>query len=130
MDTSSSASSVRPTHRQRAPSLIPNLEATVEIVKQGWLNKQGGAKGGRKSWKRRWFVLKEDCLYYKESPESTVLLGAMPLHGCHILDLGCLTQSPPPPHNESQVVCHECKKAFTFLERKHHCRHCGNTFCR
>jgi hypothetical protein len=31
--------------------LIPNLsQAQVEIVKQGWINKQGGAKGGRKSW--------------------------------------------------------------------------------
>ena len=37
--------------RPRAPSLIPNMDtATVEIVKQGWINKQGGAKGGRKSW--------------------------------------------------------------------------------
>jgi len=37
--------------RPRAPSLIPNLdEAQVEIIKQGWINKQGGAKGGRKNW--------------------------------------------------------------------------------
>ncbi len=33
--------------------VVPKIEeiaATVEVVKQGWLNKQGGAKGGRKSW--------------------------------------------------------------------------------
>lgn len=109
MDSASSLSSIHrnlgvPT-RRRDPSLIPNIDDhAVEIVKQGWLNKQGGAKGGRKSWsgnaqenttkhtrhfthtsltsvhlcssmmmcrKRRWFVLKEDCLYYKESPEVT-----------------------------------------------------------
>lgn len=54
--------------------------------------------------------------------QSTVLLGVMPVHGCHILDLGCLTQSAPPVHNETQTMCHECKKPFTFLDRKHHCR--------
>ena len=53
----------------------------------------------------------------------------MGVNGCHILDLGCLTESAPPAHNETQTVCHECKKPFTFLDRKHHCRHCGNTFC-
>src|SRR4051812_32772167 len=53
----------------------------------------------------------------------------MPLHGCHILDLGCLTESAPPPNNDTQTVCHECKKPFNFIDRKHHCRHCGNTFC-
>ena len=65
------------------------------------------------------------CVYL----QSTVLLGVMPVHGCHILDLGCLTQSAPPAHNELQTMCHECKKSFTFIDRKHHCRHCGNTFC-
>jgi len=118
-----------PTAAQPA-TLIPNLdEAHVEIMKQGWLYKQGGAKGGRKNWKRRWFELKEGCLYYKESPESVVLLGVMPLHGCHILDLGGLTQGAPPVFNETQTLCHECKKPFTFMDRKHHCRHCGNTYC-
>lgn len=61
--------------------------------------------------------------------QSSVLLGVMGVNGCHILDLGCLTESAPPAHNETQTVCHECKKPFTFLDRKHHCRHCGNTFC-
>ncbi|CCH58688.1 hypothetical protein TBLA_0A08990 [Henningerozyma blattae CBS 6284] len=25
--------------------------------------------------------------------------------------------------------CHYCNKQFTFWERKHHCRHCGDIFC-
>lgn len=83
----------------------------------------------RRHRKRRWFILKEDCLYYKESPDSLVLLGVMPVHGSHLLDLGGLTQSAPPAPIETQTVCHECKRPFTFLDRKHHCRHCGNTFC-
>lgn len=41
-------------HRARQPSLIPNLDdQQVEVVKQGWISKQGGAKGGRKSWSVR-----------------------------------------------------------------------------
>ncbi len=38
--------------------LRPNLEYSLLRVVQG------GARGGRKSWKRRWFVLKEASMYY------------------------------------------------------------------
>jgi hypothetical protein len=32
---------------------------------------------------------------------------------------------------DDQIVskCHECKKKFNMLVRKHHCRHCGRVFC-
>jgi hypothetical protein len=72
--------------------------------------------------KRRWFVLKEDCLYYKESPDSPAFLGVMGIMGCSILDLGALARSAPPAPVETETVCRECKKPFTFMDRKHHCR--------
>jgi hypothetical protein len=31
------------------------------MIKEGWLTKCGG---GHKSWKRRWFILQENLLYY------------------------------------------------------------------
>jgi hypothetical protein len=30
-------------------------------VKEGWLTKQGGE---RKNWKKRWFLLQDNILYY------------------------------------------------------------------
>jgi len=34
-----------------------------------------------------------------------------------------------PPRNESVTDCRSCKRRFTFLFRKHHCRRCGRIFC-
>jgi serine/threonine protein kinase len=51
---------------------------STQIYKEGFLLKKGGCKGGRKNWKRRYFVIKERCLfYYKESKET--LLGVLML---------------------------------------------------
>jgi len=39
----------------------------TNLFKQGYLKKQGGFKGGTKSWKKRWFVLNNETLsYYKD----------------------------------------------------------------
>jgi hypothetical protein len=32
-------------------------------------------------------------------------------------------------HDEEGKNCSNCKKAFTFLKRRHHCRNCGHLFC-
>jgi len=44
--------------------------------REGWLVKQGGTW---KSWKRRWFVLSDRCLYYFQHTAETVPKGIIPL---------------------------------------------------
>eukprot|EP01029_Cantina_marsupialis_P002172 TRINITY_DN1198_c0_g1_i1.p1 TRINITY_DN1198_c0_g1~~TRINITY_DN1198_c0_g1_i1.p1 ORF type:complete len:143 (+),score=45.76 TRINITY_DN1198_c0_g1_i1:98-526(+) len=38
-----------------------------KIVKQGYLEKLGGAAGGHKNWKKRWFIYHENTITYYES---------------------------------------------------------------
>ena len=42
--------------------------------KEGWLWKQGGRY---KSWKRRWFVLNDGCLYYFQHTAENVPKGKL-----------------------------------------------------
>lgn len=49
--------------------------------KEGWLTKQGGRV---KNWKRRWFILSEDRLYYYKKPGDMTPLGFIPLSRCCI----------------------------------------------
>ena len=39
--------------------------------REGWLWKQGGRY---KSWKRRWFILNDNCLYYFEFTTDKVII--------------------------------------------------------
>ena len=96
-------------------------EPEVVIAKSGYLTKQGGARGGRKNWKKRFFVLKEDCLFYYS--EENNLLGVMPVHQSRLYDFS--GESRPPPKFISRPFCCECKNKFSFGTRSHHCRfHC------
>ncbi|KNC55764.1 ankyrin repeat protein [Thecamonas trahens ATCC 50062] len=47
----------------------------------GWLVKRGGGTSllGRKSWKRRWFVLRSKVISYYEGSGSTEVLGSIPM---------------------------------------------------
>jgi len=53
-----------------------NLFAQSSCYKQGWLKKQGGMI---KTWKRRWFVLRDKRLYYYENEKSEEAIGLIPL---------------------------------------------------
>ncbi|XP_013391578.1 cytohesin-1-like isoform X4 [Lingula anatina] len=59
--------------------------------KEGWLWKQGGRY---KSWKRRWFILNDNCLYYFEYTTDKEPRGIIPLENIQVLD-GKLDKNRP-----------------------------------
>lgn len=65
------------------------MDAGVSVYhnaeKKGWLLKRGGRI---KTWKRRWFVLNDNCLYYFKHPKDKQPLGIIPLE-----NLGVRTSS-------------------------------------
>ncbi|CRK90340.1 CLUMA_CG004014, isoform A [Clunio marinus] len=61
--------------------------------KEGWLWKQGGRY---KSWKRRWFILNDNCLYYFEYTTDKEPRGIIPLE--NILVRECKVADKSKPH--------------------------------
>lgn len=58
------------------------------LLRWGYLTKRGGAKGGRKSWKKRWFVLAAGAgdeghtlSYYKNEKDMKTPLGVIQING-------------------------------------------------
>ncbi|KAG8230896.1 hypothetical protein J437_LFUL002927 [Ladona fulva] len=52
--------------------------------KEGWLWKQGGRY---KSWKRRWFILNDNCLYYFEYTTDKEPRGIIPLENIRVREV-------------------------------------------
>ena len=48
---------------------------------QGYLTKEGGK---HKSWRKRWFILADNCLYYFKSPSDKEPLGIIPLENLEV----------------------------------------------
>ena len=59
-----------------------SLPTSQPIIKQGYMWKRGGNHGGRTNWKKRWFVLLGDALYYMESRSDRSPRGRVALSGC------------------------------------------------
>lgn len=63
----------------------------ADIIWEGFMLKQGGARGGFKTWRKRWIrITLEDLSYYKheaDSSTSLTVLGVMPLKNATILDV-------------------------------------------
>ncbi|XP_055295898.1 cytohesin-1-like isoform X1 [Sitodiplosis mosellana] len=62
--------------------------------KEGWLWKQGGRY---KSWKRRWFILNDNCLYYFEYTTDKEPRGIIPLENILVREI----------HDRSKPHCFE-----------------------
>lgn len=52
--------------------------------REGWLSKQGGRY---KSWKRRWFILNDNCLYYFEYTTDKEPRGIIPLENIQVREV-------------------------------------------
>ncbi|XP_054763867.2 cytohesin-1-like [Lytechinus pictus] len=52
--------------------------------KEGWLMKQGGRY---KTWKRRWFILTDNCLYYFEFTTDREPKGIIPLENLQVQEV-------------------------------------------
>jgi len=53
--------------------------------KEGWLMKQGGNR--YKTWKRRWFILDDKCLYYFEYTHDKEPKGIIPLENLQVREV-------------------------------------------
>ena len=47
---------------------------------QGYLQKQGNNLFA--DWRKRWFTMRGQTLYYRKSPDSKEVLGSIPLQAC------------------------------------------------
>ena len=67
--------------------LEPDCEPSVfdNPDKAGYLRKQGGRV---KSWKKRWFLLSNSCLYYFKKPSDAAPKGFVPLENLHVVITG------------------------------------------
>lgn len=72
-EPSSSSATSTPTKLLKSPKT--KRQPTSLVTFSGWLFKQGSE--GLRTWRRRWFVLSDYCLFYYKGPEEDKLLGSI-----------------------------------------------------
>ncbi|KAK3592669.1 hypothetical protein CHS0354_015971 [Potamilus streckersoni] len=88
--------------------------------KEGWLWKQGGRF---KNWKRRWFILNDNCLYYFQFTTDKEPKGIIPLENIQVKEV--LEKSSKPNcfelYSTGQDIIKACKvdKEGKVVEGKH-----------
>ncbi|KAK2949474.1 hypothetical protein BLNAU_15562 [Blattamonas nauphoetae] len=62
-----------------------------QILTEGWLTKQGHV---RKNWKRRYFKIQGNTIYYYPKQDATKEAGTIPLSGCSVTTADTETGKP------------------------------------
>jgi cytohesin len=96
-------------------------------VKEGWLWKQGGRY---KSWKRRWFILNDNCLYYFQFTTDKEPKGIIPLENIQVREVTTDRSKPNcfELYSATNEVIKACKtdsegKVIEGLTTPHLCDH-------
>jgi hypothetical protein len=79
--------------------------------KCGWLDKtHKNEKGELRGWRKRWFVIKDDFLYYFKSPSDALPTGVVALEGCSVK-----TEQSAASENQPHVFEVSSKSISMFL---------------
>lgn len=74
----------------------------------GYLTKQGARV---RSWKRRWFVLRNLCLYYYKAPEDIRAIGLVPLPSYVVCEV---EKADGIDKEHAFKVCHAGSRTYYF----------------
>ena len=83
-----------PSVKSSAAACPTELPDHTSYIREGWMYKRGGSHGGRANWKRRWFVLHTEVLYYLENPTDRAPRGRVELSGCDVREASAEVSKP------------------------------------
>lgn len=105
-ESSISSSSSSPTKLLKSPQTKRQPNALVTF--SGWLYKQGS--DGLRTWRRRWFVLSDYCLFYYKGPQEERVLGSILLPSYTLSE--CLPHETKPYRNFSFKLAHRNMRTY------------------